>query len=185
MLPRLTNTAIVSSFLVCISFSNGSYGAEPKLIVTQKHLDKVESPDAKYWIDIIKVAGSAIATAYGYPEAAVAIQDIPSRNSKDQGNEHWGHIQAPVGYTTCDAYVVDPSLTCNSTFTGVIRTADHPGSGGIDGLHWYIVVPKPSGAFPGRCWVDGYVVVIFADASQGRPSSCKAANNGPTFHYGK
>ena len=165
--------------------SNAQAADRPKIVSTQKHLSHVESPDGKYWIDVVKVVASAIATYYGYPEAAVAIENIPSVNSRNQGIEHWGYIQAPVGYTTCRSYVVEPSLTCDATFTGVIRTADHPDSGKIDGLHWYIVVPKPAGAFPGRCWVDGYVVVEFSDASKGRPEVCQPANDSsqPAFNY--
>jgi hypothetical protein len=101
------------------------------------------------------------------------------------GNEHKGVIQAPVGYTVCRAYAKNPSVNCNGTLTGSYRTADDPGSGGYDGLHYYIVVPTP-GIGAGRCWVDATIVVEFLRATPGNRSRHNCDQSGTiAFHYGK
>jgi hypothetical protein len=101
------------------------------------------------------------------------------------GESHNGVIQAPVGYIVCRAYVKDPSVNCNGTFTGCFRTAVDKDSAHLDGLHWGMVVPKP-GIGAGRCWVDGTVVVEFIKASPGNRAKMKCHATGEVaFHYGK
>ena len=106
----------------------------------------------------------------------------------NQGSEeHHGVIQAPVGYTVCRAYLVEPtSVTCNGTLTGGYRTADDPNSGRMDGLHWYMVVPHPAGIGPGRCWVDAGIRVEFLRATPGNRQRRNCGASGDVaFHMGK
>jgi hypothetical protein len=81
----------------------------------------------------------------------------------------------------------DPSLTCNvGTLTGSYRTADDPDSANYDGLHWYIVVPKPAGIGAGGCWVEATIVVEFIRATPGNRARRKCPASGTiAFHHGK
>ena len=87
-------------------------------------------------------------------------------------------IQAPAGYTVCHAAAKDPSLTCSGTLTGSYRTADDPNSAHYDGLHWYMVVPKPSGIGAGGCWVEATIVVEFIRATPGNRARRKCPASG-------
>lgn len=187
---------ISASSLFFMPWSSLCFAQTKDVLMTAQRLNKVENPSeiARWWTSVIntkegKAIADMLATSFGYPRGgAAAIEGIaaivgPGRNA---GNEHWGTIQAPVGYTACTAFVREPSVNCNGTFTGVLRTADHSQSGGIDGLHWYMVVPRPNiGA--GRCWVDGIVVVTFVRASKKADFKCQTPNvtSSPAFHYGK
>lgn len=166
-----------------------------EVLVTAENLDHVENPSdlERVWkvVDTsqAKLIGDAIATYYGCPGCVTAsfkfIDDAHVIHFGDSGIEHRGAIQAPVGYTVCRAYVMNPSVNCNGTFTGYYCTADDPHCAHIDGLHWYIVVPQP-GIGQGRCWVDGTVVVEFLQATPGNrvQHNCGQPNT-VAFHYGK
>lgn len=166
---------------------------EKNVLFVAQRLNKVENPAEidRWWTSVIntdegKLVADLVATYFGYPGGGTAaIEGIdaivgPGRNA---GNEHWGTIQAPVGYSVCTAFVKDASLNCNGTFTGALHEATRA-SNNIDGLHWYMVVPRP-GIGQGRCWVDGTVVVTFVLASKKSQFQCQAMNGGIAFHYGK
>lgn len=167
---------------------------QSKMLASVYDLNIVESPSEfdRWWREIIntpegKAALDAVAAYFGCEGCGTAfVEGVNAvRQQRDEGNEHKGWIQAPVGYTICRAWVVDPSVNCNGTFTGSYRRADDPASGGIDGLHYYMVVPTPRiGA--GRCWVDGDVNVTFALAQSENEYLSKCGQSGEiAFHYGK
>jgi hypothetical protein len=156
-----------------------------EILVDARHLDKVENPsEIGRWQKVlstpeVQAIGDAVTTAYGcvgcYSMVATGVNTVvPLSNA---GNDHKGVIQAPVGYTVCRAYAKDPSLNCDGTLTGSYRTADDPGSGGYDGLHWYIVVPTP-GIGKGSCWVEATIVVEFLRATPGNRSRHNCAPSG-------
>ena len=134
-----------------------------------------------------RMIGDAVTAYYGCVGCATLMSESMRKivPLPAGGNEHKGVIQAPVGYTVCHAYVKDPSVNCNGTFTGSYRTADDPNSARLDGLHWYMVVPRP-GPGQGRCWVEGTVVVEFVKATPNNPLRARCGKSGETaFHYGK
>jgi hypothetical protein len=187
------NLLLAISAAALLSQAAHPANAQSPLLVDARHLDQVENPsELDRWRKVldtqeVRAIGDAITTYYGcvgcYSMVGDGINEIVPLPSG--GEEHKGVIQAPVGYTVCRAYVKDPSVNCDGTFTGSYRTADDPNSANLDGLHYYIVVPTPAiGA--GRCWVDGTVVVEFALASPGNRERLKCAASGTiAFHYGK
>lgn len=161
------------------------------ILVDARRLNKVENPsELDRWRKVIdareaRLIGDAITSYYGcvgcYSRVGDAINTIVPLPAG--GEEHKGVVQAPVGYTVCRAYVKNPSVTCNGTFTGSYRTANDPNSANLDGLHWYMVVPKPKPG-KGRCWVDGTVVVEFVKAEIRSKMKCRSTGE-IAFHYGK
>jgi hypothetical protein len=165
----------------------------PEILVEARHLEQVENPgEIDRWRKVIdaqevRAIGDAVTTYYRCTGCYSMVGDAINTTVplKDAGNEHSGVIQAPVSYTVCRAYGKDQSLNCNGTLTGSYRTADDKNSGGHDGLHWYIVVPKP-GVGHGRCWVDATIVVEFLYASPGNREKHNCGKTGTiAFHYGK
>jgi hypothetical protein len=181
-----------------VSPSIAQNGPTKDVVVVAQDLSRVENPSEieRWWTSVFntqegKAILDGVALYFGYPGGGTAaIEGINAITGpkKDAGNEHWGTIQAPKDYTVCIAKVHNPSLNCNGTFTGVLRTADHRDSGGIDGLHWYMVVPQP-GLGGGKCWANGAVEVTFVRASKKAQfgDKCHPVNtNTPAeFHYGK
>ena len=164
-----------------------------EILVDVRRLDRVENPsEFERWRRVLdtqeaRYVGDAVTSYFGCVGCYSLVGDglnriVPLQSS---GEEHRGVIQAPIGYTVCRAYVRSPSVNCNGTFTGSYRTADDPNSAMLDGLHFYIVVPKPRiGA--GRCWVNGTVVVEFVRATPGNRQRRNCASSGSVaFHYGK
>lgn len=167
--------------------------AAPKILVAAQHLDQVENPsEIQRWRKVVdsreaRAIGDAVTSYYGCVGCYSMVGNVINKISPipTGSEEHKGAIQSPSGFTICRAYVKDPSVNCNGTFTGTYRTADDPNSGKIDGLHWYIVVPKPAIA-AGRCWVDGTVVVEFVKATANNRKHMKCHQSGQmAFHYGK
>jgi len=193
MISKRNLLLAISAVALLSQTAHPASAQSPEILVDARHLDQVENPsELDRWRKVVdsqevRAIGDAITTYYGCAGCYSMVGDgintiVPLPSS---GEEHKGVIQAPVGYTVCRAYVQNPSVNCNGTFTGSYRTADDPNSAHLDGLHYYIVVPKPAiGA--GRCWVDGTVVVEFALASPGNREKLKCHASGTVaFHYGK
>ncbi|MER8977195.1 MULTISPECIES: hypothetical protein [unclassified Mesorhizobium] len=188
---------VFASLTVAATITALPLNAAPKkdILAVAERLNKVENPSEidRWWTSVIntdegKFVLDIVATYFGYPGGGTAVVegiDAIVGPHRDEGNQHWGTIQAPVGYTVCTAFVRDPSLNCNGTFSGTLRTADHPDSGRIDGLHWYMVVPRPHEVGGGRCWVDGTVVVTFVRAEKKPQFQCHPVNGAREFAYGK
>lgn len=166
-----------------------------EVLVVAKNLDTVNNPAEleRVWrvidTDQVKLVGDAIAAYYGCPGCVSAsfafIDNANVLHFSDAGEDHKGAIQAPVGYTICRAYVLSPSVNCGGTFTGYYCTADHPNCAHIDGLHWYMVVPRP-GVGQGRCWANGTVVVEFLNATPGNRAQHNCGQPFTVaFHYGR
>lgn len=115
----------------------------------------------------------------------IEYRPIPSRETRSEGEQHWGVIEAPPSYKPCRAWVDDPSVNGGGTFTGVLRTAEATGNG-VDGLHWYAVVTRPS-VGKGRHWVNGVVTVIFVRDDLADVGGCLKLDDTqtPAFHYGE
>ena len=161
------------------------------ILVSAYHLDMIENPSepARWWKQINPQDGEAIlntiATDYGYPGGGTTVINTVNAviGHSDHGEDHKGWFQSPVGYTVCSAYVQNPSVNCNGTFAGSYRSADDPNSGGIDGLHYYIVVPVPN-IGGGRCWAEGTVVITFVNAIKKPQFPCHRSGE-IAFHYGR
>jgi hypothetical protein len=184
-------------FLVAAVLSTGGINnaSAQDVLVQAVNLDHVNNPGdfARWWHDvedttIVRSIGEAVASYYGCVGCVTALHNGVNNLLHFNLNgpqDFSGAIRSPEGYTVCHAYVMNPSVNCNGTFTGSYRTADDPHSANIDGLHWYIVVPRPRvGA--GRCWVNGTVVVSFVRATPDNPERSKCGKTGTiAFHYGK
>jgi hypothetical protein len=191
---RLVVLPLILLLVPIVTFAR--IAAAEDVLVVAKHIDQVENPREleKLWKEVIntpvaKTVADAVVSLYtgcvGCTTVAINFINTNVVHFRDAGEEHVGAIQAPVGYTVCRAYVMSPSVNCNGTFTGSYRRADDPASGKIDGLHYYIVVPRPA-AFGGRCWVEGTIVVTFINARADNPLWPKCAKSGEiAFHYGK
>jgi hypothetical protein len=159
-------------------------------LVVAKNIDHVEQPNLlqQLWKTVDSDQAKAILATLGWSEVLGGVELLDQVNVihfSDSGIDLSGAIQAPVSYTVCHAYIKDPSVNCNGTLTGSYRTADDPHSAKIDGLHYYIVVPKPA-AFAGRCWVNGTIIVTFIKADPGARSKFNCGQTGTiAFHYGK
>ena len=145
-------------------------------VVLAKHLDIVEEPNlpVSAWKAISSPVAQQILSAVGWTELRAGIQLIKSLgliSFEDRGEEHKGAIQSPNGYSVCHAKVENPSVNCGGTFAGSYRTWDDPANGGVDGLHYYIVVPQP-GAFSGRCWSEGIILITFVPAYRRSQFNC-------------
>ncbi|RWE25220.1 MAG: hypothetical protein EOS41_12290 [Mesorhizobium sp.] len=180
---------------LCCLASSTAQGSRPLLLATQTwmfmeekqsnggHKETIETNNP-YYIDAKTVFYSLT-----LPAGADKVQPIDPHISmyRQDGNQHWGYVQSPVGYTVCASRPTSEStLNHCATLTGVITTADKSPDH-IDGLHFYIVVPESGGIYGNGCKVDRKVVTLFVDASAGRPSYCQPANVyvPPTFHLGK
>jgi hypothetical protein len=155
------------------------------IVIVAKRLEQVENPAVleNFCKNLDTAQGKKVAdtlTTYFYNckdcgTKAIENVDADVGHTKDTDIEHSGYIQSPVNYTVCHAYAEDTSVSCNGTFTGSYRTADDRGSqtsnGRIDGLHWYIVVPKPAGLFPGGCSVKGTVLGVVREGDEAIPGA--------------
>jgi hypothetical protein len=181
--------------VVLASSSTNAQDKDPKdTLIFAAHLDKYKAPNAiESWRRLLdaketRAVGDAITTFFDCPGCYSMVGDginavVPF---SAEGNEYKGVVQAPAGYTVCHAVAKDPSLTCNGTLTGSYRTADDPKSAHYDGLHWYMVVAKPSGIGAGGCWVEATIVVEFIRATPGNRQRRKCPASGTiAFHYGK
>jgi len=165
-------------------------------LVDAKQINQVENSRELelLWTQVIntplaKTIADAVVTFYtgcaGCTTTGINFINANIVHFNDDGETHVAAMQAPVGYTICHAYVMDPSVNCDGTFTGTYRKATDPASAHIDGLHYYLVVPKPA-AFAGRCWVNGTIVATFVYAGSENPQLATCGQSGAVaFHYGK
>jgi hypothetical protein len=189
--PMGLHLLLVAAALLAGGFKSAS---AQDILVEARNLDHVNNPAEleRWWTDVedttvVKAIGEAVASYYGCRGCVTAFHNAVNNvvHFSNGPQDFSGAIQSPNGYTVCRAYVMNPSVNCNGTFTGSYRTAKDPHSGGIDGLHWYMVVPRP-GLFAGRCWANGTVVVEFARASLPNPAVAKCGETGTiAFHYGR
>ena len=191
----MRSAILILTFLLAPIVALPKVAATEDVLVLAKHIDKVENPREleRSWKDttnpaILETVKEMLpfTGCADCPDTVIEfIDDVKVEHLRDAGEEHVGAIKAPDGYTVCRAYVISPSVNCNGTFTGSYRRANDPGSGKIDGLHYYIVVPRSS-VVGGRCWVEGTIVITFIEARAGNPLRSKCANSGEiAFHYGK
>ena len=177
--------AILGSTLA--SYSANARNKDPQeTLIFAAHLDKYKAPNAvESWRKLLdaketRAVGNAITSFFDCPGCYSMVGDginavVPF---PPNGDDFRGVIQAPAGYTVCHAAAKDPSLTCSGTLTGSYRTADDPNSAHYDGLHWYMVVPKPSGIGAGGCWVEATIVVEFIRATPGNRARRKCPASG-------
>jgi hypothetical protein len=105
------------------------------------------------------------------------VRPIPER--PDSATDRYFMIQAPIGYTTCRAWVENPSVAGDSTFEGYIHRVD-PGKGErYDAIMVNTSVSKPGIGEPNH-WAKGEMHVVFKDATKGM-AGCQPL--GLAFHY--
>jgi hypothetical protein len=163
-------------------------------LVLVKNLDHIEHFILleKLWkpVDLKKTGG--ILASLKWPElkdpSIRIIDGATVVHFSDTDIEHKGAIMAPTGYTICHADVKMPSVTCNGTFGSYYRTVQDQNSEGVDGLHYFLVVPetslKAAQPLPGKCFVDAIIVVTFVVKGTNNRFNCSSTGT-LAFQSGK
>jgi hypothetical protein len=179
----LANSILLVSMSYSSATAGTPTSKTPAVVAATYHMDTVENPSegSRWWKLIDTPQGAAVlnagGAALGLPGAGTAALKIGDKipgiggnsavtdirnvglnavsitNVRDAGEEHTGAFRAPQGYSVCNAICGSPSVNCNGTLAGSLRTKDDPASGGFDAFWYYVVVPKP-GIGAGKCWAE-------------------------------
>ena len=170
-LRALITTATLILAVSATLTSHAKVSRAQNTLVLAKNIDHVEhfSLLEQLWKSIDQKKVERILASLKWPElkdpTLRIIDNAAVVHFSDTDVEHKGAIKAPIGYTVCHADVKAPIVTCNGTFGGYYRTAEDQNSEGIDGLHYFLVVPQESleavKPLPGKCFVDATIIVTF------------------------
>ena len=192
MRALITATIILAVGAMLTSYPEISRAQSTLVLV--KNIDHVEhfSLLEKLWKSISQKKAEGILASIKWPElkdpTLRVIDNATVVHFSDTDVEHKGAIKAPPGYTVCHADVKTPVVTCNGTFGGYYRTAEDQKSEGIDGLHYFLVVPeeslKAAQPLPGKCLVDSTIIVTFVTKDASTRFNCSSTGM-LAFQYGK
>jgi hypothetical protein len=176
---------IAAAVIVAVGTALTSY---PKISCAQSTLVLIKNIDhvehfillEKLWKPVDPKKTEGILASLKWPElkdpSIRIIDGVTVVHFSDTDIEHKGAIKAPTGYTICHADVKMPSVTCNGTFGSYYRTVEDQNSEGIDGLHYFLVLPekslKAAQPLPGKCFVDATIVATFVIKGAGARFKC-------------
>jgi hypothetical protein len=192
MRALIAATLILAGGTALTSYSEISCAQSTLVLV--KNIDHVEhfSLLEKLWKSIDPKKAGGILASLKWPElkdpSIRIIDEATIVHFSDTDIEHKGAIKAPAGYTVCHAEVKTPIVTCNGTFGGYYRTAEDKNSEGIDGIHYFLVVPeeslKTAKPLPGKCFVDATIIMTFVIKGVSTRFNCNSTGI-LAFQYGK
>jgi hypothetical protein len=156
---------------------------QPKVNIAENTLKQLNTPEGKA---IIGTAATLIGLDPTLTGTIIGIAGAASKlTSSQNGDERSGLIQSPVGYTICAARPSNPhygagdkgiETHCDTTFNSTILRV-HPGVN-LDGLGWYMAVPRKVGC-DSRVAAPFVVVWVKADPGWQNQHHCEPTGEHP------